>query len=47
MNVLDKLDNIFTNNPDVIAYEVNNDSITYKELFDKAYYYSDYIKFLH
>ena len=44
MNVLDKLDNIFTNNPDVIAYEVNNDSITYKELFDKAYYYSDYIK---
>ena len=32
------------NNPNLVAYEINNESITYEELFNKANYYSNYIK---
>lgn len=42
--MLDKIKNIVINNPNLIAYQINNDSITYKELLDKANYYSEYIK---
>lgn len=44
MNVLDRVKKNVINNPNLIAYEVNNNSISYKDLFEKAYYYSGYLK---
>ena len=38
MNVLDKIQYIVNRNPNLIAYEINNECINYQELWNRAYY---------
>ena len=42
--MLTKIKKTVINNPNKIAYKINNDFITYKDLWDKAEYYSQLLK---
>ena len=42
--MINKIEKIVNENPNKIAYIVNDESITYKELWDKAKYYADCLK---
>ena len=44
IKVIEKLKKEVEKNPNNIAYIINGEKITYKELWDKALYYSNYLK---
>lgn len=41
--MIEKIKEIVKRNPNNIAYKINNERITYKELWNKATYYSEYL----
>ena len=42
--MLKKIKKVVDSNPNKIAYKINNDSITYKDLWNKAEYYSNLLR---